>query len=313
MTEVRLGGTDLWVSRLGLGTVELGLPYGIGNTAPPEERDGIALLQWAYDQGITYFDTAAGYGRSEELLGRAFAGLSSRPTIATKVALSRPGEDKLLRGKELVSHIKKSLLNSLRALTLERLDLLKVHAPAHGLFLSGELLELMQELSSSGQVRYWGVSTYGVDQPLHALEHAGTIRAVQVAYNLLDRGPATTIFPACARAGMGLILRSVFLKGALSNRLNALPQTLAPLRRAGEAARQIAQELGVSLPALALRFCASQPLAQVVLVGTADRSELAGNLAAFAAGPLPEDVLGRINTIEIEDQALLNPGNWGIG
>ncbi len=292
--------------------MELGVPYGIGNPAPPSDRECIHLLHWAQDQGISYFDTAAGYGRSEELLGRAFRGRTPRPTIATKVAIHDGKSGKLLSGKDLASRVEMSLLNSRRLLGVDSLELLQIHAPGQGRFLSEELLDLMEQLSEAGQVRLWGVSTYGLDQPLHALAHAGTIRSLQVAFNLLDRAPARALFPGCTKAGVGLILRSAFLKGALTERLDALPEALAPLKKAGRMARVIADQLGLALPALALRYCASQEHAQVVLVGTADKGELAGNLEAFAAGPLPDEVLASIATIDIEDQALLNPGNWGI-
>jgi aryl-alcohol dehydrogenase-like predicted oxidoreductase len=312
MKQRRLGNTDLEVSALGLGTVELGMPYGIGNPAPPPDAQCIYLLRWAFDQGITFFDTAAGYGRSEELLGRAFGGASPRPTIATKVTVYRAEDDKLLAGKELASHLEHSLLSSLNLLGAEELDLLQVHAPGQGAFIGPDLLELMDSYTRRGLVRHWGASTYGPEQPGEALAHAPPIRTLQVAYNLLDRGLAEVIFPSCQSLGVGVVLRSVFLKGALSHRLDALPERLGPLRRAGQQARALAEELGLSLADLALRFAASQERADVVLVGTADLGELAANLKAFAAGPLPGPVRARIGEIAVEDQALLNPGNWGI-
>lgn len=307
-----LGTTDLSVSALGLGTVELGMPYGLGNPAPPPDAECIYLLQWAFDHGICYFDTAAGYGRSEELLGRAFAAHPARPVIATKATLHRPEDGKLLQGKALAAHLENSVLRSLKNLGTQELDLLQVHAPAKGAFISPELLEIMETFTQRGQVRYWGVSTYGSEQPRQALEYSQTIRTVQVAHNLLDRTLADTIFPGCSALGVGLILRSVFLKGALSERLESLPEHLAPLKKAGLRARNLAAEMGISLSALALRYAASQSQAQVVLVGTADLGELAGNLEVFGAGPLPAEIMARIETIDIADQALLNPGNWGL-
>lgn len=307
-----LRGTDLQVSPLGLGTVELGLPYGIDSATPPSEEEAIRLLHWAHDHGVRFFDTAAGYGRSEELLGRAFGGHSDRPVVATKVGIADSATGGLLAGETLRKGLTESLRRSVRALRGEALDLVQVHAPAEGLFLTGELLETMDLAVDAGLVRHWGVSTYGLEQPADALKHPGTVRTVQIAANILDRGPIRTIFPACAAAGVGVIVRSVFLKGVLSERLEALPEPLGPLREAGARAREIARALGLTLPELALRYCASLGDAQVVLVGTASLQELTENLRAFAAGPLPEPVLAQIEDIEVEDQRLLNPGNWGI-
>ncbi|MBI2505415.1 MAG: aldo/keto reductase [Candidatus Latescibacteria bacterium] len=300
------------VSALGLGTVELGIPYGIGTPAPPGDSDCIRLLRRAFERGIRYFDTAAGYGRSEELLGRAFPSSTSRPVIATKAAICCPADGSLLTGKPLARHIEDSVQSSLRSLGVQELDLLQIHAPDSGDFISEDLLAIMVSFARRGVVRHWGVSTYGEEQPLQALNHPRTFRTLQVAYNLLDRRLSRTIFPSCYRLGVGLVLRSVFLKGALSARLDSLPGHLAPLHRAGLQARILADGLGISLPALALRFAAFQPQAHVVLVGTADLGELEADLAAFAAGPLPAEALARIEEIAIGDQALLNPGNWGI-
>lgn len=312
MTSKFLRGTDLQVSPLGLGTVELGLPYGIDGATPPAEEEAIRLLHWAHDQGVRFFDTAAGYGRSEELLGRAFGGRPDRPVIATKVGIADAATGEFLTGKTLKKGLTESLQRSIRALRGETLDLVQIHAPAEGLFLSDELLEAMDGAVGAGLVRHWGVSTYGLEQPADALRHPGTIRTVQIAANILDRGPIRTIFPACAAAGVGVIVRSVFLKGALSERLEALPEHLGPLKEAGAGAREIAATHGLTLPELALRYCASLEHVQVVLVGTARLQELSANLKAFAAGPLPGPVLAQIESIEIEDQRLLNPGNWGI-
>ncbi|MEK7372878.1 MAG: aldo/keto reductase, partial [candidate division NC10 bacterium] len=107
-----LGTTDLTVSALGLGTVELGMPYGLGALSPPPDADCIYLLHWALDHGIGYFDTAAGYGRSEELLGKAFANRAGRPVIATKATIHRPGDGELLQGKALASHLENSVLRT---------------------------------------------------------------------------------------------------------------------------------------------------------------------------------------------------------
>ena len=108
-----LGKTDLQVPRIGLGTVEIGLPYGVGLPNPPPDNECIELLRFALDQGITYFDTAAGYGRSEELLGKAFGKMgAARPIIATKVSMKPSRKKPHLVGKNLIKHIN-NLLNSM--------------------------------------------------------------------------------------------------------------------------------------------------------------------------------------------------------
>ena len=123
-----LGATDLEVSRAGLGTVEIGLPYGIGLPEPPSDDECVALLHAALDHGITYFDTAHGYGRSEKLLGEAFGRMgSARPTIATKVRLKSSVEEPVLHGDELARLVTTSIDESRNRLQLDCLDLVQVY------------------------------------------------------------------------------------------------------------------------------------------------------------------------------------------
>jgi aryl-alcohol dehydrogenase-like predicted oxidoreductase len=126
MQTTRLGLTELKVSVLGLGTVELGMPYGLGRVAPPDDKDCIRLLQRAVDHGVSYIDTAAAYGRSEELIGRAFVSSRPRPVIATKVTL-RDADGTPWMGRRIGEEIRASIDRSRRLLGVDRLDLVQIH------------------------------------------------------------------------------------------------------------------------------------------------------------------------------------------
>jgi aryl-alcohol dehydrogenase-like predicted oxidoreductase len=305
----RLGATELRVSGLGLGTVELGMPYGLGLPTPPGDQECIDLLRRAYDLGITYFDTAAAYGRSEELLGRTFAGASERPVIATKTAIRARPDARPLQGTQLRRHVEESVARSLRLLGVDALDLVQVHNSA-GPFVTPGLVELMEELRGRGWVRHWGASTYGRDDALHLLENAEHFESLQVAHSALDRRLAADVLPACRRHRIGVVLRSVFLKGVLSDRYRALPDVLEPLRRAARQLEAVAVTVGTSLSSLALRFAAFSSWGHVTLVGTASLAELEANLAAYAAGPLPPEASALVQAVVVPDDRLLNPANW---
>ncbi|MBT3344819.1 MAG: aldo/keto reductase [Gemmatimonadetes bacterium] len=307
MEQIELGTTGMQVSRLGLGTVELGIPYGLSEDPPPTDEVCIRLLRDAHDQGITYIDTAAAYGRSEELVGLAFSGMQDRPTITTKVAF-RDSEGNPVGPGRLRQHIEASVERSLQWLQADRLDILKIHS-ADDRFLSDELVESMQLLVERGRVRSWGASTYETIALADALSEP-KLRVIQVAYSLLDRRLDDELLPRARVQGVGIVLRSVFLKGVLSDRRRQLSQEMAPLARAADAAARIAAEAGLALSQVALRFALFSGAGDVTLVGTAQQEELQENLEACAAGPLPEDVVAALMAIEVEDSSLLNPGNW---
>ena len=303
-----LGSTQLQVSLLGLGTVELGMPYGLGQVTPPADDDCIRLLHHAVDHGICYIDTAAAYGRSEELIGRAFAG-RRRPVIATKVALRDP-DGTPWHGRRIVTGIEASIERSLRLLGTDALDLVQIHNDDAVVAGDPALREAMDTHLQSGEVRNWGASTYGRSAPLTVIDYGEPIRTLQVAYSVLDRRLEEDVFPACQRAGVGRVLRSVFLQGVLSERRHSLPEDLLPLRQAADAVARVADGLALPLAQVAMRFALFEAGAQVTLVGTADAAELEANIGAAQDGPLPPDAVAALRSIQVADERLLNPANW---
>ena len=302
-----LGSTNLRVSALGLGTVELGIPYGIRKPPPPDDGLCLRLLHRAREQGVTYFDTAPAYGRSEELVGRAFPGCRG-VVVATKVSL-RDDRGALLPPERLSGTIRDSVDRSRRRLSVTTLDVLQIHNLGEG-DVGEPLLAAMAGQVEAGRVRHWGVSTYGRLAPREVLRHRRAIGVLQVAYSILDRTLEEEILPRCREQDVGLVVRSVFLQGVLSVRRRHLGARLDPLRAAAEAAGRVADGLGIGLPELALRFACHESGAHVTLVGTAHPEELDANLGALAAGPLPPDAVAELRRIRVEDESLLNPGTW---
>jgi len=309
LKPVQLGNTDLWVSRLGLGTVQLGMAYGYDNEPPPADSDAIYLIRHALDLGINFIDTAAKYGRSETLVGMACAELSPKPIIATKLSITNSADRKFLTGDALRQVIEQSLQHSLQTLKLDALDLLQLHSLQRR-FATPELLAILDDYRDRGWVRYWGVTTYGVEAPLDALEFPERFCSLQVPYSALDRRMEPQVLPRAQAQGAGVILRSVFLQGVLSDRLNALPPHLADLQNLAAPLAQLAREAGLGLGELALRFAAFSPCAHSTIFGTTSIDELEANTRAIAAGPLPQELVAAVRAIEITDPTLLDPSNW---
>ncbi len=299
-----LGTSGITVSRLGLGTVQLGMPYGLDGAAPPEDQECIALIRRAVDAGIQFIDTAAAYGRSEMLVGKACAGLPNPPVICTKVTLPSTQD-----GPQLIAHIEEQLEQSRRLLALDQLPLVMLHSQ-QGPFTHPALFEALEIFCARGWVCQWGVSTYGTVAPLHALEFPTVFAALQVPFNVLDRQCEQLLFPRAAACGTGIVVRSIFLQGILGERFPQLPSALAPLVEAVQALVQLADQAGLSLAELAFRFAAFHPGLQIALFGTTSQTELSANLQYFEAGPLPADLLTRLKEITLSETRLLNPSTW---
>jgi aryl-alcohol dehydrogenase-like predicted oxidoreductase len=307
----RLGRTELLVSEIALGTVELGMEYGIpadGVSAVPSAKDAAHILNKALDLGINYIDTARAYGNSEAVIGRTLKGRRSEFILASKVQCQA---NPALRNEPLRDAVTASVQDSLAALQTDVIDVMQIHSAPVDIIQSGDVVDILQDLQAAGYIRFIGVTVYGEEAAIEATR-AGTFDCIQLAYNILDRTPELRVFPATQAADIGIIARSVLLKGALSYRYRYLPEALGDLKIAVERAAAAAENGSMSLPELAFRFVLGQPLVSSALVGAASVEELKSAVSFSDRGTLPEDVLAEIERIRVSRPEQLNPANWAI-
>jgi len=309
MNYRRLGRTGLRISEIGLGTVELGLDYGVpvaGEHLRPPEEHAARLLNRALDLGVNFIDTARAYGASEEIIGRALKGRRNEYILATKLAPIR--EDGQSDG-ELAEQVKASIAESLRMLQTDVIDLLQLHWAPADVIAKGRVLAAAREAQRAGQVRFIGASTYGEEAPLAALADGG-YDTLQVAYNLADKTLEAQVLPLAQQQGVGIIVRSVLLRGVLTHRHHLLPEPLAELRSAIAELSRLADAEGCSLPEMAYRFVLAHPAVTTALVGTARSEELEAALAFAGKEPLPPALVAAIRQVIVSDRNQLNPGTW---
>jgi hypothetical protein len=187
MQYVSLGRSGLVVSRLGFGGAPAGLANYVGRYDPasPAERRGVILaLQRAVELGITYFDTAPGYGNGigESIFGEALAGAGDRVFIATKVGLWE-------------SSIRRSVEQSLVRLKRGCLDLIQIHGTSYTdeqadrVLRAGGVLDELQQLREQGLVRLIGFTSEDSNPPVYRFVQSGRFDVMQIAYNLIFQHP----------------------------------------------------------------------------------------------------------------------------
>jgi aryl-alcohol dehydrogenase-like predicted oxidoreductase len=315
MTYRTLGRTGLTVSALALGTVELGMDYGIaapGHFARPAEAAAIDLVHATLDAGVTFIDTARAYGESEAVLGKALRGKRDQIVLATKVGLHRP-DGSLPAGSALREEMLASLETSLRLLQTDWVDLWQIHnVDAAVLARRDELAAIFAEVQASGKVRAVGGSFYGADLPAQALGD-DLFDVIQVTYSVFDQRLADQVLPLAQAKNIGVMVRSVLLKGALTERSDYLPDHLETLRARSRAYRQLVAEAGQGLtPAqVAIAFALAHPQISSVLVGIRSLDELTENLPALTT-TLPAALLAQLHALRVDEEKLINPGLWGI-
>jgi aryl-alcohol dehydrogenase-like predicted oxidoreductase len=299
---------DFAVSKIGLGTVEIGLPYGIGIKKLPTDKEAENVLKSAIELGITYIDTARGYGVAEERIGKF--GITKIPgvIVGTKCAqFLEKGADP--RGPELEQLIRREVEDSLTNLHLDSLPLLQLHGGTKKQIERGELTDIMRRLIEEGKVQQVGIATRGEDAPLAAI-NSDLFSTIQTAYSIFDQRMSPHVLPQAQDKKISIICRSVLLKGTLTPAAQNLPPELKPLKEASQTCADIAQELGTDLPSLAFRFVLSNPAITTALVGTINPDHLKTALQAAQASPLPPAIINKLENLAIHDVNLIDPAHW---
>jgi aryl-alcohol dehydrogenase-like predicted oxidoreductase len=283
------------------------MDYGIaaaGETLRPDEAEAAKLLQRALDLGINLIDTARVYGDSEGIIGRAIASRRPEYYLVSKVPTFpdvSPGE----RQQRMINSVQESL----RQLRTEQLDLLLLHTVATDDLGSGELADVLDGIQARGLTRFKGASVYGPCAALAAIG-SGRFDCLQIAWNLLDRRMEAEVIRLAAEQNIGLMVRSVLMRGALTDRYQYLPESLAPVRNAVLQCIALARRAGISLPELAYRYVLSQPGPISALVGTGRIGELEQCAKWAGRGPLDHSLLQAVRRVVIADEALLDLSRW---
>jgi aryl-alcohol dehydrogenase-like predicted oxidoreductase len=217
LEHASIPGTELEVSRIALGTWAIGGWMWGGS----DERESVSAIHAALEQGINVVDTAPvyGFGRSEEIVGRALAerGLRSRAIIATKVGLEwRDG--KAFRNASR-ARIMRELEDSLRRLGTDYIDIYQVHWP-DPLVPIEETAETMGTLYKQGMIRAIGASNFSVEQ-MERFRRVAPLHVLQSPYNLFERGIETEILPYCRKHGIAVLGYGALCRGLLSGRVRA--------------------------------------------------------------------------------------------
>lgn len=284
MNTKQLGWTDLALSRIGLGTWAMGGGDWTFSMGPQDDELSIKTIHQALDQGINWLDTAAmyGLGHAERVIGRAIAGMSSRPYIATKCSRLWTEEGEIYGSLQRDSILAEAEA-SLDRLGVDVIDLYQIHWP-----LPDEAIEegwrALEELISSGKIRYGGVSNFNVPQMQRA-QAIHPIASLQPSYSMLKREIEQEILPFCAENDIGVIIYSPMKKGLLTGKVDhayveSLPEDdhrkrdprfndprLSINLKLLDGLAEIAQAAGRSLPQLAIAWTLQRPQVTAAIVG----------------------------------------------
>jgi len=290
--------------KVGLGTVQFGLDYGISNPRGQVPEDEVArILQVARRAGVQVLDTAFEYGSSEEVLGRHLT-VADRFRIVTKT----PGVRSAHVSTDDARRLRTSFLLSLKRLGRAQVyGLLAHHAPdllAEG----GQILYAeMAALKREGLVQKIGASVY-TGRQLDALLSRFAIDLVQLPLNVLDqRLLADGTLGRLRAAGVEIHARSVFLQGLLLMEPGRLDTRFSTVKDHLSQYHAFLGRAGVDPVRAALGFVASVPEVDQIIVGVVDAEQLQQVLDAAARPPLDASELA---CFAWHDESILDPSRW---
>ena len=213
MKSTILGNSGLEVSELGMGC--MGLNFGYGPAT--DKQDATKLIREAYEQGITFFDTAEAYGiANEELVGEALLPFRKEVVIATKFGFNDGDATKSLDSRP--ERIRAVAEESLRRLKTDVIDLFYQHRVDPNVPIE-DVAGTVKDLIAEGKVKHFGLSEAGVEsiRKAHAVQ---SVTALQSEYSIWWREPEIEILPTLEELGIGFVPFSPLGKGFLTGAIN---------------------------------------------------------------------------------------------
>ena len=312
MNYRRLGSTGLQVSEIGFGA------WAIGDDrwGPQEEQESLNTLHAAVDRGVTFIDTAAGYGagKSERLIAKVLKQREERIHVCTKTP-PNPGQPWppspycLAEERYSEQYIRSNVEERRRNLGVEVLDVLLLHTWTRAWNDRPYPLEILQKLKAEGLIRNVGISTPEHDQnsvidPIRD----GLVDVVEVIYNLFEQEPAAQLLPTAMEHEVGIIVRVVFDEGSLTGKFTPDTKFAAAdfrnnyfagdrlertIRRVNEIEKDI-EGSGFTLPQAAIKFALAHPAVSTVIPGMRRVWQAEANTAVSDMPRLPEALLQQL-------------------
>jgi uncharacterized protein len=287
------------INKLILGTVQLGIPYGINNsTGKPNEQEAETILASARDLRITTLDTAKAYGNSMEIIGNFH-----RKTNFTFKVVSKFHAGNV--------NLEKDLQTELSLLEIEKFEAYLFHSYSDFEGASDKLTGILADLKRKDFINKIGVSVYSNEQFKKAIE-SDSIDIIQLPYNLLDNySQRGHLIELAKNAGKELHVRSVFLQGLFFMKEELIPKKIQKLKPYIRQIKELAHVHDFTLPELALAYVLQNKMIDKVLIGVESENQLRHNISLLnKTRSMTNELIAKIESINVKETELLSPVNW---
>ncbi len=293
--------------KLCLGTVQFGLDYGVQAARKPELSDALAILNKAYNEGITMFDTARAYGGAESVLGAFLAQNTVDKKDIKIISKASPECFSSCAEDDYSFCLLQELKKSLDILGVDSLDGYLFHNPKD--IFDAQKVYALYGLKEKGLVRSVGVSVYTPEEALKALEYK-EIDIIQVPYNILDRRlDKCDFWYKAAEKGIRVFARSALLQGLLTMDVDKIPTYMSFAQPTLHRYHSLCKEYRLSPFQLALGYVVSNPAVDYVVFGVDNIGQLSDYL--FSDNIVDTNALHELDKEfhEVDDRILM-PSLW---
>lgn len=285
------------ITRLGLGTAQFGLDYGINNKRGKiPTAEVFDILKSAHNDGIDTLDTAYDYGDSEKIIGAFINKNISKFKIVTKLPKTNI--------KEYEFYLKQSLIN---------LSLKNIYGYLFHDFQSfvkyPEILDGLRKFQEKGVIKKIGFSLYYTEELSYLLNKNCRFDIIQIPYSILDQR-FFPFFEKLKQKKIEIHTRSVFLQGLVFKKPEELDKQFSEIAKKIKKIQQLAKSSNISISVLCLNFAIYNKNIDRIIVGIDSKKNLEENTECFSNVSSFGKIHGILTTLKEDDSRILLPFNW---
>jgi aryl-alcohol dehydrogenase-like predicted oxidoreductase len=295
------------ISKMTLGTVQLGLNYGVANVSgKPNGEEAFKIIDSARSAGINCFDTAADYGDSEQIIGRYCLSTKIKRqniSIVTKFKLGKISTTDV--EKVMMSSVEQSLKN----LNTDYIDFLLIHDAKEFAFFGNQITKVFEKLLKEGVIKVAGASCNRYSE-LDGILGNDLYQSFQLPVNILDQR-LSTMDVARKLHGRVVFARSIFLQGLFLLDPQKLKGNIIESDKYLRAIREISDELNISVKQLAVRYVKSLRFVNSLVIGAEKADQVYENAGLVKQAPFEPEILEMIKEkLNGAPEWLLTPSLW---
>lgn len=298
------------ISKIILGTAQLGLEYGIANAmGKPDFAQSIKMLTYAWNKGITSFDTAPAYGDSEKIIGSFALNSAINPVIITKLPPINTKQE--ISFDSIYNQVKKHVKKSLNNLKINKIPIYLLHNTSDRFIKNGLIFECLSQIKQEGLIEKYGISAYTPEEVTDSLKFK-EIDVIQVPINIFDqRLIISNLLKTLKNRNYIVLARSIYLQGLFFLDPNNLPLNMKTAEIPLKKLRNLAKEYDIKISKMAFSFVRDLPGITSLVIGAENLEQIDENLKLLETKPLNPQLREKITEeFSALPDYLINPSLW---